>query len=69
MYSGIHTQETAGKGLRKSRSGGFIEDYVVPEDDVARYGDTQFGTIVGQSISQYVRGDRSIDRVWNQKRH
>jgi len=40
---------------------------VVPDDDVARYGDTHFGTIVGHSISQYVRQDRSIDRVCNER--
>jgi hypothetical protein len=38
-------------------------DYVMPEDEeIARFGET-FRGIVTRYLSQYVRGDRSIDTV------
>jgi len=48
---------------------GFVGDYVMAEDEeIARFGETHFGRIATRYLSQYVRGDRSIDAVYGIRR-
>jgi hypothetical protein len=47
----------------------FADDYVMSEDEeIAQFGETHFGRIVTRYLSQYVRGDRSIDTVYGIRR-
>jgi hypothetical protein len=48
---------------------GFVGDYVTPEDEeIARFGETHFGRIASRYLSQYARGDLSIDREYGNRR-
>jgi len=61
-----HKSADSGYGYEEHPEDGrcFVGDYVVPsEEKVAQFGDAYFGTIAGHYLSQYVGGDRSIDRV------
>jgi hypothetical protein len=60
--SGIQTYEV-------DDSPDFADDYVMPEDEeITQFGETHFGRIATRYLLQYVRGDRSIDKVYGIRR-
>ena len=43
----------------------FVNDYVMPEDEeIMQFGETHLGRIATRYLSRYVKGDRSIDKVY-----
>jgi len=42
----------------------FVGHYVVPEDEIAPFGDANFGTIASPYLLVYARGSLSIDTVY-----
>jgi hypothetical protein len=66
-YQTRESDKMGGVGYKEDdeEGDGFVGDYVLPEvKEIARFGESHFGTIGGHNLSQYARGDHSIDKMY-----
>jgi hypothetical protein len=67
----LESGRTGGIGYdeEEEEADGFVGDYMVPEDEeIILFGESHIATIGCHYLSQYARGDRSIDKMYGIRR-